>query len=255
MPTTSRLPAEECRLEARRVIGQAPGFSGCTSGVLDDMVAAGQLKQLKRGEYLLRRGDRSGCVGMVVTGSLEASALQVDGHRHFVGLVPPGDFYGVGCFVDGLPDQHDISAREDTTLLTIANDTLQRLRAQHPSIVIACESHLARRLRLVFERLYADPGVPLESRVASMLVMVGQLYGRAVGRHIELNFKLSQTDLADWLGLSRQRINFVLKQLESERLIRLHYSLLTITDPAGLEARAANGGGQRPGRRESGSVS
>lgn len=33
-------------------------------------------------------------------------------------------------------------------------------------------------------------------------------------------------------------MNFALKQLESERLIRLHYSILTITDPAGLAARS-----------------
>jgi CRP/FNR family cyclic AMP-dependent transcriptional regulator len=238
MSTTPGLPADDHRLEARRVIGQALGFSDCASDVLDELVATGQLKRLAPGEYLSQRGDRSEHVGLVVTGLLEVSALRVDGHRHFVGLVVPGDFCGVFSFIDGLSHPHNIAAREPTVLLLIANHALQRLRTQHPSVVLACERHLARRLNFLFERLYADPGLTLESRVASMLVMVGRLYGREVGPHIELNFKLSQTDLADWLGLSRQRMNFALKQLESERLIRLHYSILTITDPVGLAARA-----------------
>ena len=252
MPATPRLAVDKARLAARQVIGSAHGFSACPSEVLDDIVAAGQPKSLLRGEYLSRRGDRTACVGMVVTGSLESSALQIDGHRHFVGLIPPGEFFGVFSFIDGLPIPHDISARENTTVLTLGHQILAGLRTQHPSIVVACEWHLARRLRLAFERLYADPGIPLESRVARMLVMVGQLYGHHVGPYIELNFKLSQTDLADWLGLSRQRVNFALKQLESGRLIRLHYSLLTITDPTGLEALAGSGKGQLPPRRGDG---
>ena len=238
MPTTPGLPTDDHKFEARRVIGQALGFSDCPPDVLDELVAAGQLKRLVPGEHLSQRGDRSEHVGLVVTGLLEVSALRVDGHRHFVGLVVPGDFCGVFSFIGELPHPHNMVAREPTELLMIANHVLQRLRTQHPSVVLACERHLARRLHFLFERLYADPGLPLESRVASMLVMVGRLYGQKVGPHIELAFKLSQTDLADWLGLSRQRMNFALKQLESERLIRLHYSILTITDPAGLAARS-----------------
>ena len=48
----------------------------------------------------------------------------------------------------------------------------------------------------------------------------------------------SQADLADWLGASRQRINFVIQQLERDGLIGLRYSTITIVDPAGLALRA-----------------
>ena len=243
MLTRMHLPAEDALMEARRIIGRSDSFSSCGPEVLDELVAAGHLKRLGAGENVALRGAAPDCVGMVVTGSIEVSASWVDGHRHFVGLIAPGDFYGLFNFVDGQPHPHDLVAREQTSVLAISHPTLLRLRARHPSVVLACERHLARRLRFLYQRLCADPGVPLESRVASTLLMVGRLYGHAAGPHIELDFKLSQTDLADWLGLSRQRVNFALKQLESERLIRLHYSTLTITDPKGLEAVAASGEG------------
>lgn len=246
MLTRTRRPAEGSLIEARQVIGRADSFSGCSPEVLDELIAAGHLKRLQQGENVARRGDRPDSVGMVVTGSLEGSASWIDGHRHFAGLIAPGDFYGLFNFIDGQPNPHDLVAREQSTVLTFSHPALLRLRTRHPAIVLACERHLARRLRFLYERLCADPGVPLEARVARTLVMVGRLYGHAAGPHIELDFRLSQTDLADWLGLSRQRVNFALKQLESERLIRLHYSTLTITDPAGLDAVAASGGANPP---------
>lgn len=235
-----RLAVDDPRVQARQLLGRAHGFDACPPEVLDELVVTGRLKQLRRGAFVERRGDPPGKVGLVVSGLLEVNALQADGHRHFVGLIPPGEFYGLLSFVDQLPQPHDITAREEATLLMVTDAALARLRSAHPCVVLACERHMARRLRLMWERLYADPAVPLEARVASMVSMVGRLYGHPVGPHVELNFKLSQSDLADWLGLSRQRVNFALKQLECERLVRLHYSTLTITDPAGLEARAAS---------------
>jgi CRP/FNR family cyclic AMP-dependent transcriptional regulator len=232
-----RLAIDDPRVQARQLIGRAHGFDVCPPEVLDELVAAGHLKHFRRGEFATRRGDPPGVVAMVVTGLLESNALQANGHRHFVGLIPPSEFFGLIGFIDRLPQTHDVTAREETTLLMIAEQALQRLRAGHPPVVRACEMHVVRRLRLMYERQYADPGMPLEARVANMVSMIGRLYGNPVGPHIELAFKLTQADLADWLGLSRQRVNFALKQLETERLIRLHYTTLTITNPQGLEAR------------------
>lgn len=239
LPTPPAAPAsEEPRVAARRLVGRLKGFSDCPAEVLDELVAAGQLKLLRRGEFFARRGDRHVFASLVVSGLVEGSALQSDGHRHFVGLLPPGEFTGFLGIIGALPHPHDLVAREATTLLVIPITEMQRLRARHPSIVLACELQAVLRMQVLYERLFADPGLPLESRVAHMLMTIGRLYGHPEGRHIELGFKLSQADLADWIGLSRQRVNFALKRLEGDRLIRLHYSTLTITDPAGLEARA-----------------
>ena len=68
-----------------------------------------------------------------------------------------------------------------TTLLAVPNHEMHLLRDKHPAIVLACELQIARRMQMLYERLFADPGMPLETRVANMLVTVGRLYGHAVG--------------------------------------------------------------------------
>ena len=50
--------------------------------------------------------------------------------------------------------------------------------------------------------------------------------------------KLSQADLGDWLGASRQRANYAIGQLKNDGLISMRYSIITIVDPTGLTERA-----------------
>ncbi|MBP8308126.1 MAG: winged helix-turn-helix domain-containing protein [Burkholderiaceae bacterium] len=53
-----------------------------------------------------------------------------------------------------------------------------------------------------------------------------------------LEMKISQADLGDWLGVSRQRANFAVQKLRADGLITLGYSNITIIDPQGLAERA-----------------
>ena len=223
---------------ARQLLGRTLGFRDCAAALLDELFAGSQLRRLHKGEYAYRRGDRSLHAGMVVRGQLESSVLRADGGRHLLGLLPPGGMFGLIGAIDDLVHSHDLSAREDCDILAIPASLLRELRRRDVGIVLACERQLIERTSLLFQRLMVDSGVPLEARVASMLLMLGKLHGCEQNGQIVIDVKLSQSDLADWLGLSRQRVNFALKQLADEGLITRQYASLTIIDPARLRLRA-----------------
>jgi CRP/FNR family transcriptional regulator, cyclic AMP receptor protein len=241
MPDTYRVsPNESFRVTARALIGRALGFKDCTEDVLDELVAIGYHRRLRRGEFLCRRGEPLTTVHMLVSGILESARLQSDGHRHLLGLLLPGDFLGLVGLVDGKHHTHDLCARADCEVLEIAAHQLIELRTAHVSVVHAVEQQIAYRYRMLFDRLSADPSIPLELRAAKMLMTMANLYGRTLPDGcVSIDINLSQADLADWLGLSRQRVNFALKKLEADQIISLRYSALTITDFQGLQ-RVAN---------------
>ncbi len=233
-------PAETLREAARRLLGRSLGFRDCPAEMLDELVQGSQTRHLSKGEFALRRADRAQYAGMVVRGQLESSMLRVDGGRHLLGLLPPGGFFGLIGAIDDHLHTHDISAREDCDYLAVPAQLLRDLRRRDVRFILACERQLAERVRLLFDRLSVDSSVPLEARVASMLLMLGNLYGIEEKGQIVIDVKLSQSDLADWLGLSRQRVNFALKQLADENLISRQYAALTIVNLAGLRLRAAS---------------
>ena len=203
------------------------------------MIQAGQFRVLAKGESLARRGAPYSMLCLVVEGSLEASVVRSDGHRHLMSFLQPGDMAGIIGLLDGMGHVHDLNAQTtNTTVLQFPGDVVMELRRKDASLVRAFELQLASRNRLLYERLAADPSVPLETRLIRLLHTLVRLYGLPREDGVLLDMKISQADLADWLGVSRQRINFVIQQLQTTGLIRLRYSRITVADSAELARRA-----------------
>ncbi|CAE6768119.1 hypothetical protein R69927_06813 [Paraburkholderia domus] len=231
---------------ARGIVGRVIWFRDCRPDTLDELVACAQVREFGKGECVARRDQPFDYIGFLIKGSLEASYTRAWGHRHLVGLLQPGDLIGLVPSMDGLGHVNDLWTRGASAVLLVPGGELRRLRNNDPLLVQAMERHLAFRCRLLFDRLIADPGLSVEARLCNLLQTLCTLYGLPRDGAIELDMKLSQSDLADWLGVSRQRINFVVKKLEADGVIQLRYFAVTISDPARLaelakEPRAPGG--------------
>ena len=219
---------------ARGLIGRALGFRDCPASTLDSLVSAGRVIHLGKGEALALRGAPSQFVYVVVSGTLESSLTRSDGHRHLVSYLQPGDTTGIVGLLDGLGHINDLRAKGRCSVLLIPKAALQELRAADPSLVIAFEMQMAFRSRLLYERLASDQSLPLETRVARLLHTLAGLYGLTRGDEILLNLKVSQADLADWLGTSRQRINGVLRQLQGLGILGCSHGRIEVLNPKRL---------------------
>jgi CRP-like cAMP-binding protein len=147
---------------------------------------------------------------------------------------------GVVGLTDGLGSVHDLRGRDsETTVLLIPSNVIPALREADSNLGRAFELQLAFRSRLMYERLSSDPSLPLESRLARLILTLSGLYGTEREEGTRLSLKISQVDLADWLGVSRQRINTAIQQLKADSLISLTYSTITVKDKTGLTLLAS----------------
>jgi CRP-like cAMP-binding protein len=226
----------ELQALARAHLGRALGFRDCAGTTLDALVAAGRIRQLRKGELLVRHGERFNVLCLVVTGSLEASVTHGDGHRHLVHYLQPGDLAGLMSLVDGLTHVNDLSGRQACSVLVIPGAAVEQLRALDARLGRAFELQLSFRSRLLYDKLVNDLSRPIEVRLAQLLNTLAGLYGLPRDGELLLNIKISQSDLADWLGVHRQRVNGAVQLLEQAGLIRTGYSSIVVTDPSGLAA-------------------
>ena len=223
--------------EGFRLLQRLASDVGCADHVLHDLLARARIRRVNKGEYVCRMGTPVHQVPMLIEGVLEIARIQPDGHRHLVGIALPGDFISLAGMIDGLGHLHDVVGRSPALMLTFPADEFRAARKNNPSLILMCERLLVRRMRLIYDRLAADPAWPLENRVAHMLLMCSGLFSQSPsGSPKEL--ALSQTDMADWLGISRQRVNFALKQIESSGVIRLEYGKVTLLDTQALRLLA-----------------
>ncbi|QGZ57727.1 Crp/Fnr family transcriptional regulator [Paraburkholderia acidiphila] len=237
-PHTSEHAEKTTKALALGIIQRVIWLRDCRQETLSAMVECGVIRHYGKGERVAQCDEPFDFLGLLVKGSLEASLTRAWGHRHLVGLMQPGDLVGLVPALDGLGHVNDLWSRGPATLLLVPGDDLRRLRDADTMLVRALEQHLAFRCRVLFERLVADPGLSLEGRLCSLLLTLGTLYGVPRGNGFELEMKLSQSDMADWLGVSRQRINFVVKRLEADGLLDARYQAVQIVDRAKLVERA-----------------
>jgi CRP/FNR family cyclic AMP-dependent transcriptional regulator len=224
----------------RSLLGRAIGFKLCKPETLDALMNEAFTKSLSKSEVLAHHGDNFDCLCMVLEGSLEVSNLRRDGHRHLIHFMQPGDLLGFINMLDGQGLVNDLISRfADTTVLMVTGDRVRSLRQKFPDLSTAIEMQVAFRSRLLYERLAADPSMPLENRLAKLLLTLATLYGLQRDDGILLDVRISQADLADWLGVSRQRINSATQLLKQEGLLNLGYSSIIIKDIEALKLRTS----------------
>lgn len=242
MSTAAQNTTEHARESSKKlalaVIQRVVWLRDCRPETLCEMVERGVLRNYDKGERVAQCNEPFDYLGLLVKGSLEASLTRSWGHRHLVGLMQPGDLVGLVPAMDGLGHVNDLWSRSASSLLLVPGEDLRRLRDADTMLARALERHLAFRCRVLFERLVADPGLSLEGRLCSLLITLGTLYGVPRENGFQLEMKLSQGDMADWLGVSRQRINFVVKRLEADGVLQSKYSAVMVLDRAGLTERA-----------------
>ena len=84
--------------------------------------------------------------------------------------------------------------------------------------------------------------MPLRVRCARVLYSLMRQYGVKRGDCIEISLKLSQEELADMIGRTRQSVNKELKVLEREGVLQMAYSHFVIMDEKALSEIALSEG-------------
>ena len=166
---------------------------------------------------------------------MRASSSTPDGREALLALFEAGCWFGESSMLEGVPRAYHASAQGDCTLLVIPRDRLNALLNQHPELYRYFIPFLCQRIRLSTLLLEGNVLLSLEERMASRLLLLAQNAlqgGTEKPRH---TLGLSQEDLSQMLGTSRQSINKVLKDWEENGLIERHYGSITLCDMEALK--------------------
>src|SRR3546814_11013623 len=104
-----------------------------------------------------------------------------------------------------------------------------------------CSSDL---LRLLHDQTLGS----LEQRMATTLAHLARIHGIEVEGGIEVGLRLPQEQLGAMLGVTRQSVNRVLRDMARAGVIDIDYNRITIRDAAALDGDAARQIGRAAGR-------
>ena len=195
--------------------------------------------QVQAGELLCRVGKPPTYWFGVLDGLLKMSNDTLLGVPLTFTGVPPGGWFGEGTVIKREPYRYNIQALRESTVAGISVDTFHWLLDRSIPFNRFVLQQLNERLgQFIGAREIDRLGDP-DVRVArSLAALFHPLLYPGVGSLL----RITQTELAYLVGLSRQRVNKALHHLQDLRLIRIEYGGLRVLDLEGLR-RQLNGGG------------
>lgn len=187
---------------------------------------------------LIREGERPDYVHAVIEGFGCRYKVLPDGGRQIMAWLVPGDFCDLHVAILGAMD-HGVATLSASKVAFISPDAVTRLGERSPALSKALWWATLADEGVLREWLVNMGRRPADRRVAHLFCeLLARL--RAVGLADEetMDLPLTQTDLADTLGLSSVHVNRVVQQLRDERLISWRGKRLKIEDVEGLTAFA-----------------
>lgn len=194
-------------------------------------------RRLLAHDDLITESSHPGGTVVVLSGFTYRAKLMPDGRRQIVAYMMPGDFCDLHVGLLRRRMDHTITAATSATVCVLSPEAVARLVEGRPRVAQAL-----RIGRLVDEAIMREWLVNLGLRTAfeRMGALFCEVYLRlnAVGlvRNGQCDFHLTQSELAETLGLSAVHINRTLQELRRQGLICLSGRRLTIPDIGALMA-------------------
>lgn len=210
---------------------------------LDDDAASSLQKSmvpqtLKKGKHLFQEGDPGDRLYIVTQGKIKLTHASGDGRESLLMVLGPGDMFGELSLFDPGPRTSTAVAITDSEVLGLGNNDLRPWLSGRPEVAQSLLQALAHRLRrtnvTMSDLVFADvPG-----RVAKAIIELGEKFGSRTTAGLMVNHDLTQEELAQLVGASRETVNKALADFASRGWIRLETRSVEIFDVERLSRRA-----------------
>jgi CRP/FNR family cyclic AMP-dependent transcriptional regulator len=178
-------------------------------------------------------------VYFILEGTVKVSVDQSDGSSLILAILGPGSVVGEMGVIQRGHRSATVVTMERSSVAWMYRDDFERCLRDYPDIGVRLAAIIAQRLRLANERLLSFITEDVDQRIARMLLSFAIEHGaRRDDGSIHIPIRLTQTDLAEYVGASRISVNRAVSALRDARLISVDRRYqCTILDQHGLERR------------------
>ena len=220
-------------LRTEDLLAKTPLFSDAGAEELTNLAKQAGKISLNAKQNLFSRGDAGKQVYILSEGAIRITVLSEEGREVLFALIEPGQIFGEIAVLDGGPRTASATAMVASKLISIDRPHLFGFLDRKPSRYGRLIEVLCQRIRAADELLEDLLFLSARSRLAKHLRSLGDKIGTWDGDHVTI--RLSQQDLADNLGVSRELINKILSKWESAGTVSLWRGQITFSMDSELE--------------------
>lgn len=220
----------------KELLSTIPLFEGLSSTDLDIVAQRVRPRRYKDNDTIFHKDDPGVALYAIVEGKVKIHNETPDGQDCIITIFSEGEFFGDLSMIDGNPRSADATTMEPSELLMLTRDDLMDILERYPRITRCLLVTIAGRLRRTTELLVKTTTLDVNGRLAMQLNWLAEQHGRVTTQGIRIDLHLTQTDLGNLVGASRESVNKVLGYFRRMGWISLEEgNRITIKDQKALE--------------------
>ena len=220
------------------VMRRAPLFAALDDDATESLRASMQQVQLVRAEVLFAEGDQGDRLYVILEGKIKLGRTKSDGRESLLAVLGPGEMFGELSLFDPGPRTATATSVGDSVLIGLGHEAIQPWLLQHPQVAFTLLNALARRLRRTNDSLADLVFSDVPGRVAKALLDLSTRFGRPTDGGLLVAHELTQEELAQLVGASRETVNKALADFAGRGWLRLEARAVVLLDVERLRHRS-----------------
>ena len=212
------------------VVRKAPLFTALDEAAAVSLRANMDSVKIAKGSVLFAEGDEGDHLYVIVEGKLKLGTSSGDGRENLLSILGPGEMFGELSLFDPGPRTSTATAVTDAKLLSLGQEKLIPWLATNPNVSLQLLARLAQRLRRTNEAVGDLVFSDVPGRVAKALIDLGERFGKQTDEGLFVHHDLTQEELAQLVGASRETVNKALADFAGRNWLKLDGRAVLITD-------------------------
>lgn len=218
------------------LLERVPFLAALDRSALQHLAEAVTRRTYQKGDAIFHKEDEGQSLFIVEDGSVRIYVPSIQGADLTLAILGPGDFFGDLSLLDGQPRSAGADAMQDTHALVLERSDFMALMQSRPEAALAVMSVVARRLRETDEMASDLAFLDVAGRLAKKLLELASNHGVSREDGTLLDVNITQEQLANMIGVTRESVNRNLGQFRDLGLIANQGRRIILRDPEGLRA-------------------
>ena len=224
--------------EINEVLRKAPLFEALDEEDTGALRSSVNEVRLGRGQTLFNEGDEGDRLYVILSGKVKLTRTAVDGRENLLGVLGPSEMFGELSLFDPRPRTASAVAVTDSVLAGLGHDDLRPFLSSRPQVGLQLLKSLAARLRRTNDVMADLVFTDVPGRVAKALLELADKFGKEGDDGLHVHHDLTQEELAQLVGASRETVNKALAEFALRGWLRIEAKAVVLLDVERMRRRA-----------------
>jgi CRP-like cAMP-binding protein len=220
------------------VLIRAGIFQGVEPAIAESLADTLEPVDFPRAHVIFSEGEPGDRLYIISTGKVKIGRRSPDGRENLLAVMGPSDMFGELSVFDPGPRTSSATTVTELRAATMDRPALREWITKYPEIAEQLLRVIARRLRRTNNMLADLIFTDVPGRVAKSLLQLAQRFGSNEAGMLRVTHDLTQEEIAQLVGASRETVNKALADFAHRGWLRLEGKSVLILEPERMARRA-----------------